>query len=208
MRRPRPCHTTVTTAPRRGRSDDGRDTFQCAWPATKTNGTTGFRGGTIGGRGETPAALDQPRGVRADKERRDQEWQQYLAQVMGGGNSNLEPSPSLQEEWMQDVHGNWFQISGPLAGGNSHGQQDGTGSSGPQTSMERIDATSCKRRMRLLAASTKWRTPHLQPRGEEVRLMNGDIRMGARIPPMANTGMEDGIADPAPSIITTARREW
>ena len=64
-----------------------------------------------------------------DKQRRDQEWENHMAQFRGNTNAPTTPSPPSTEEWVQDVHGVWFQVSGPLpgGGGNSHDRNHGTG---------------------------------------------------------------------------------
>ena len=50
----------------------------------------------------------------ADKKKRDEEWQRGLAQVMGGDGAAAPPTDKVPEQWVQDVHGSWFQVSGPL----------------------------------------------------------------------------------------------
>ena len=66
-----------------------------------------WRAENEGGRGRPQPESEE------DKKRRDQEWQDHMAQVRGGGQTT-NAAPQSREEWVQDVHGTWFQVSGPL----------------------------------------------------------------------------------------------
>ena len=99
------------------------------WRGNNVFGMTGCRGGMLGAPrtgGETPEAdRDRP---RRKPQRRDQEWENHMARLCGGNHTaggGLSPPPP-EEEWVQDVHGQWFQIRGPLpSGGSRHKGGDG-----------------------------------------------------------------------------------
>ena len=72
--------------------------------------TTGCVGGTTGGAAKMQQDLAKCRG--------DGGGQQSLAQAVG---ADPAPPPPTQEQWVQDIHGSWFQVSGPLPSSPSHG---------------------------------------------------------------------------------------
>ena len=91
------------------------------WLSWRDNWRMEQRGGNGGGRSRPPPESDQ------DEQRRDKEWENHMAQVRGNVNTSATPSPPPEEEWVQDVHGQWFQISGPLPGKRGTSKDQGKG---------------------------------------------------------------------------------